>query len=73
MISAEPAACKPFSPGLPKLLGSFGPATHGLRTSTKNESSLATRFGQVKKPVSRAAVLQGLPAKRKVRKPGDRL
>jgi hypothetical protein len=65
MISAEPAACKPFSPGLPKLLGSFGPATHGLRTSTKNESSLATRFGQVKKPVSRRQFCKGFLQKEK--------
>lgn len=43
-ISAERPACKPLSPGLPKLPGSFGPATHGLRTSTKNNLSLVERF-----------------------------
>ena len=47
-VSAERAAYKPLSPGLPKLPGSFGPATHGLRTSTKNESSLAAGCGAVK-------------------------
>ena len=47
-ISAERPACKPLSPGLPKLPGSFGPATHGLRTSTKNKSSLATASAAVK-------------------------
>ena len=51
-ISAERPACKPLSPGLPKLPGSFGPATHGLRTSTKNESSLAAAYA----PVKRSAV-----------------
>ena len=52
-ISAEPTACNAPFARPPKLLGIYGPATHGLRTSTKNVFSLAARFNQVKKPGTR--------------------
>jgi hypothetical protein len=47
-ISAEKAFAAPFWLGRPKLLGIPGLATHGLRTSTKNDFSLSAARRQVK-------------------------
>jgi len=37
-LATLPARRRPFSPRRPKLIGTARPATHGLRTSTKNKN-----------------------------------
>ncbi len=52
-ISAEQQPEKPLSHAPPKLLGTSGPATYGLRTSTKYAISLAKAPARVNEPQGR--------------------
>jgi len=51
---------EPLLPGRPKLLGMSGPATDGLRTSTRNRVSLSAAARQVKK----GSVIHRTPTRR---------